>query len=139
MIFEETNKYKNKGHFFYNPGDNLSSHCEDIPDLPGVFYILKLARGKIELVYIGKSQNSKGRKKSAVNSLKESIIYFPDGKERQTFLAQKMFKEKIEALDIYWFVTMDKANNHLPEYVEGLFLQKYYDLYEELPDWNGSY
>ncbi|MBK8397318.1 MAG: hypothetical protein IPL26_19045 [Leptospiraceae bacterium] len=46
MIFEETNKYKNKGHFFYNPGDNLSNLCKDIPDLPGVFYILKLARGK---------------------------------------------------------------------------------------------
>lgn len=98
----------------------------------------KISEGEIELVYIGKSQNSKGLKKSVVSSLKEGILCFPDGKERQTFLAQKMFKEKIEALDIYWFFTMDKANNHLPEYVEGLFLQKYYDIYGELPDWNGE-
>ncbi|MBL0053017.1 MAG: hypothetical protein IPP29_16660 [Bacteroidetes bacterium] len=34
-----------------------------------------------------------------------------------------MIEKNIDGLDIYWFVTMDKTNNDLPGYVEGLLMQ----------------
>jgi hypothetical protein len=42
MYFEETNLYKTNDHFFYEVGQDLSSLTEKVPDLGGVFYILKL-------------------------------------------------------------------------------------------------
>jgi hypothetical protein len=32
--------------------------------------------------------------------------------KRQQYFEQKMAEENIDGLDIYWFVTMDKTNNH---------------------------
>ncbi|QIG88446.1 hypothetical protein G6R40_01685 [Chryseobacterium sp. POL2] len=54
-MFAELEKYKTNGHFFFEKNDNLRNKSKDVPNLPGVYYILKLARGKVELVYIGKS------------------------------------------------------------------------------------
>lgn len=54
-MFNELDKYKNKGHFFYKSGDNLSVVSKDVPSLQGVYYILRLAKGNVDLVYIGKS------------------------------------------------------------------------------------
>jgi hypothetical protein len=54
-MFDELKKYKNNGHFFFSPGQNLKEVSKNVPDLPGVYYIMRLSRGKIDLVYIGKS------------------------------------------------------------------------------------
>jgi hypothetical protein len=66
-MFDETNKYKNSGNFFFEKGDQLSEVSKQVPEEPGVYYILKLAKGKVELVYIGKSgtlqhMNNQGQK-----------------------------------------------------------------------------
>lgn len=139
MIFDETSNYKNNGHYFYEPGQSLSSLTENIPELPGIFYIIRLARGGVDLVYIGKSQSIHDSKMKKVNSLRQGILYFADGKQREPFLEKKMKSEKADTLDIYWFVTMDKKNNHLPEYALGLIKQKYYEIYGELPLWDESF
>jgi len=36
-------------------GDSLREQSWEVPEFPGVYYILRLANGKIDLVYIGKS------------------------------------------------------------------------------------
>ena len=108
---------------------------KDVPDLPGVYYILRLSKDKIDLVYIGKSgtitqsgvfkdQLLQGRINNKSNRIK-----------RQEYFEQKILEDKIDGLDIYWYVTMDK-NNDLPGYVEGLLMQRYFDLHGKLPPWN---
>ena len=134
-MFDEIKKYKNNGHFFFQKGDKLMEVSKDVPDLPGVYYILRLSKGKIDLVYIGKSgiitqsgvfedQLLQGRINNKSNRIK-----------RQVYFEQKILEDKIDGLDIYWYVTMDK-NNDLPGYVEGLLMQRYFDLHGKLPPWN---
>lgn len=55
IMFDELDKYKNNGHFFFQKGDSLSIQSNNVSDFPGVYYILRLAHSKIDLVYIGKS------------------------------------------------------------------------------------
>ena len=130
-MFDEIKKYKNNGHFFFQKGDKLMEVSKDVPDLPGVYYILRLSKGKIDLVYIGKSgiitqsgvfedQLLQGRINNKSNRIK-----------RQEYFEQKILEDKIDGLDIYWYVTMDK-NNDLPGYVEGLLMQRYFDLHGKL-------
>ena len=138
-MFGETGKYKNWGHFFLNKGGNLTIQSKDVPPLAGVYYVCRLAKGQIDLVYIGKSgtvlQNGQFKKQT----LKERINNKQDGVKRQVFFDEKMTSEDIDALDIYWFVTMDKNNNDLPSYVEGLLIQRYFDVYGKLPPWNTAF
>ena len=54
-MFTETKKYKNNDHFFFKKGDSLSDVSKDVPELPGIFYVIRLARGGIDLVYISRS------------------------------------------------------------------------------------
>jgi hypothetical protein len=43
-------------------------------------------------------------------------------------------KPKISrALDIYWFATMDRNHCDLPSYVEGLLMQRYFEVHGRLP------
>ena len=129
MIFDELNKYKKNGHFFFRKGNNLVQLSEEVPDLSGVYYIIRLAKGRIDLVYIGKSglKTQSGNNKDSL--LKQSII------NQQEFLDRRMSEANIDGLDIYWFVTMDANHLDLPEYVLGLIMQTHFDLYGRLPEW----
>jgi hypothetical protein len=138
-MFDETEKYVNQGHFFFKKGNNLKEVSQDVPNLPGVYYILRLARGRVDLVYIGKSGtiNQKGTFKDQL--LKGGINNKQDDTPGQIFFNEKMTTENIDGLDIYWFVTVDEQNNDLPSYVEGLLMQRYYEIYGELPVWNKGF
>ena len=138
-MFDEVKKYKNNGHFFLRRGGLLAEESKDVPEFPGVYFIMRLAGGRVELVYIGKSgtimQDGTFKNqllKSSINNKQEGII-------RQDFFDNKMTGENIDALDIYWFVTMDKSNNHLPGYLEGLLMQRFFELYGRLPEWNKEF
>ena len=135
-MFDETNKYNNNGHFFFQKGDRLIDVSKDVPEMPGVYYILRLAKGKIDLVYIGKSGtiNQSGIFKDQL--LKGRINIKSNGIKRQNFFEQKIDEEIIDGLDIYWFVTMDKTINDLPGYTEGLLMQRYFEMHGKLPAWN---
>ena len=67
-MFDELEKYKINGHLFYKQGDDILKLSQKLPDEPGVYYILKLSRGKINLTYIGKSVSTKADNKT-LNSL----------------------------------------------------------------------
>jgi hypothetical protein len=54
-MFDNLNQYHKKGHFFFKRGDDLSVVSKTVPHLCGVYYIYRLAEGRIDLVQIGKS------------------------------------------------------------------------------------
>ena len=135
-MFEETNKYKQQGNFFFQKGNSLTAQSSGVPDLPGVYYIMRLAKGKIDLVYIGRSGSMIQSGQLKEQTLNGRINNKQNGMKRQLYFEQKMTEENIEALDIYWFVTMDNENRDLPGYVEGLLMQRYFDVHGKLPLWN---
>lgn len=139
IMFDETKKYANNGHFFFQKGNKLADVSKGVPELPGVYYILRLARGRVDLVYIGKSGTISQNGKENEQLLRDKINYQQEGITRQSFFDKKMVEEKIDALDIYWFVTIDESNSDLPGYVEGLLMRRYFELNAQLPIWNKKY
>lgn len=139
MIFDDLLKYKQNGHFFFTGSDNLQNKSRDVPNKPGVYYILKLAKGKVELVYIGKSGSILQNGQFKDQLLNKRLNNKQDGIRREHYFLQKIESEDIDALDIYWFVTMDEEHQDLPAYVEGIMMQRFYDLYGTLPKWNKSF
>ena len=138
-MFEEIEKYENNGHFFFSNGDILRDVSKDVPNLPGIYYILRLAKGRIDLVYIGKSGTINNDGTFKIQGLKNRLNNIQNKMKRQEFFENKIKKEKIDALDIYWFVTFDKKNQDLPGFVEGLLFQKFFDIYQRLPEWNEEF
>ncbi|KIA89587.1 hypothetical protein [Kaistella jeonii] len=138
-MFDELEKYKENGHFFFQKGDNLKNVSKNVPDKPGVYYFLRLRKGKIDLVYIGKSgtmmQNGLFRNQLLKNRLNNK----QGGMKRQFFLDLKLADEEIDAVDIYWFVTHNEQHHDLPAFVEGILLQRYFEMYGELPEWNSGF
>lgn len=138
-MFDETKKYKNNGHFFFKKGNNLKEVSKNVPDLLGVYYIVRLSRGGIELVYIGKSSPIKQDGQFMEQGLNGCLNNKQEGVKRQVFFESKILKENIDALDIYWFVTFDTKHNDLPGFVEGLLIQRFFEIYGRLPLWNKDF
>lgn len=138
-MFDETKKYKNWGHFFFKKESKLSEVSKEVPELPGVYYIIRLARGRVELVYIGKSGTIRQSGRLEGQTLHGRINNKQDRTRRQDFFEKKMIEEHIDGLDIYWYVTMDKNSNDLPGYVEGSLMQRYFEVNGKLPPWNKEY
>jgi len=130
-MFDDLAKYDNNGHFFYKKGDDTLKLSQKLPNKSGVYYILKLVKGKIKLSYIGKSDPTKAENKTL------NLMF--DDKEKGTSLNQffdkKMNEEEIDALDIYWFVTDDDD----PSEIANKILQNNFDFFGALPDWNKSF
>jgi hypothetical protein len=138
-MFDDLSKYENKGQFSFRKGDNLAQKTKDVPKLAGIYYILRLADGKVDLVYIGKSGTilQNGTFKSQL--LKARLNNKQDGVKRQVHFESKIYEENIDYLDIYWFVTVDDKNNDLPGFVEGVLIQRFYETHGKLPEWNKEY
>ncbi|GHV68525.1 hypothetical protein FACS1894199_15900 [Bacteroidia bacterium] len=135
-MFDELKRYKNKGHFFFQKGDSLSEQSKDVPDAPGVYYIVRLSRGKVDIVYIGNSGTMQQNGKFKEQLLRERLNNKQEEIKCEDFFNEKLVKENIDGLDIYWFVTFDEDTQDLPDYVEGLLLQRYFSTYRKLPAWN---
>ena len=129
-MFDELKKYKKNGHFIFKKGNNLAEVGNEVPELPGVYYIIRLANDSVDLVYMGKSGIKTPTGKNKNSDLKKSIHL------QQEFLDIKMSESNIDGLDIYWFVTFDKDHHDLPDYLLGLIIQTYFDVYGRLPEWN---
>ncbi|MBE9511277.1 MAG: hypothetical protein IMY71_10385 [Bacteroidetes bacterium] len=135
-MFDELKNYKNNGHFFFKRGNNLRDVSKDVPDLPRVYYIIRLAGGRVKLVYIGKSGSIEQDGQFNKPGLRGSLNNKQNGIKRQDYFENKFREENIDGLDIYWFVTFDKTNRDLPGYVEGLIMQIYFERHGSLPAWN---
>lgn len=138
-MFEEIKKYKNSGNFFFKRGDVLSQVSKHVPELPGVYYILCLSAGKVDLVYIGKSGTIMQSGEFKDQLLRGRLNNKQAGIKRQQFFDLKLEQENIDCLDIYWFVTFDHVHQDLPGYVEGVLMQRFYEVYSSLPEWNKDF
>ncbi len=141
-MFDELNKYKAKGHFFFNATDNLGAVCNAPNNCSGIYCIYALEKGKINLIYMGIS----GRKGSDGNIIhrKGGIRgRFLTGKQfgdrRSKTWPTKMKEQNIDALDIYWWITCDEKTNDFPRDIEEQLLKKYHAVFGELPRWNNKF
>lgn len=141
-MFDELDKYKSNGHFFFNAGIDLGSVCNAPKDGIGVYLVYALKDGYIELVYIGSSGKiqQNGRKKLRKGGIYDRLV---NGKQfdkpRRQSWREKLLKEGIEALDVYWYQTFDENNSDIPATIEGLILQRHFDVYGRLPKWNKEF
>ncbi|MBL4863021.1 MAG: hypothetical protein JKY09_08405 [Crocinitomicaceae bacterium] len=124
-MLEGLGQYKNSNHFFYEKGSSLTELLKTVPDLPGVYYVIRLARGKVQLVYISALTDDEPTVK-----LKTRLL------NQQSFFDKKIMEEGIDALDIYWFVTVDEENQDLPAFVETKLSEGYVENMGEPALWN---
>lgn len=138
-MIDELDKYKNNNHFFFSGSDDLKSVCNAPEDGIGVYLVYALKNGEIELVCIGSSGKvlQNGRLKKRIGGLSDEIINGKQfGEPRYKSWKEKVISENIDALDIYWYETFDEINNDIPSSVEGILIQRFYEIYRALPLWN---
>lgn len=125
-MFQEPKNYSDKNHFFFKAENELEKVCNAPKDKDGVFKVLELRNGKINLVYIGYS-NSGG--------LYYEIVYGDhyDKNARKTGWNYQLLKDKADALDIYWYATTGK-DGHKKEQVD--MLKDFVGQTGKLPKWN---
>ncbi|MEO6849785.1 MAG: hypothetical protein ABI203_02970 [Mucilaginibacter sp.] len=144
-MFDELKKYKENAHFFFNPTDSLKEICNAPSNKSGIYLVYSLERGQVELIYIGRSgkldkDGSMFIRKAGLGGLKDRIVnghQFGKVPRRRSWPIQ-MFKEDIEALDVYWYVTHSGSFNDCPDIIENKLLVKYSNIYGCLPRWNNQ-
>lgn len=143
-MFDELSKYKPNDHFFFKATDNLNQVCNAPTNKSGVYIVYALKDGRIELVYIGCSGKVKADgtifvRKAGIGGLKDRLVNGKQfGAARRNSWRTLMAYEKIEALDVYWYVTHDTDFIDCPRDLENTLLKKYFQIYGNLPRWNNE-
>lgn len=125
-MFQEPKNFTDNDHFFFQADKDLEKVCNAPKDKDGVFKVLELRNGRINLVYIGYS-NSGGLFNEIVNGMHY------DKNARKIGWTYQVIKDKTDALDIYWFVTTCK-DDQKREQVE--MLNDFVEQTGKLPKWN---
>ena len=144
-MFDELNKYDLHDHFFLRPQDNLREVCNAPTNKSGIYIVYALKKGKIELIYIGRSgkigtDNLMSIRQAGLGGIKDRIVNGHQfGKiPRRTSWINQIKMEGIEALDIYWYVTHNEKYSDCPRVLENKLLQKHLNIYGRLPKWNNE-
>jgi len=141
-MFDELEKYESQGHFFFTADDELEKVCDAPKNGLGVYVVYALKNGRIELIYIGSSGkvaqngNTKVRKRGIYDRLVNGKQF---DSSRKVSWKEKVRAEEIEALDVYWYETFDEYNGDIPATIEGIIMQRYFDVYGCLPRWNKEF
>lgn len=140
-MFAELAKYENNNHFFYSSDQDLSDVCNAPKNASGIYLVYELKNGRIKLVYIGSSgkvQND-GQIKHRDGGMFDRIVNGHQfGKiPRKKSWKQKLIDEDIDALDVYWYETVNKDVFDIPAFVEAQILQRFLEVYGRFPRWNG--
>jgi hypothetical protein len=144
-MFDELSKYDHNDHFFFSTADNLGQVCNAPTDRSGLYIIYALKNGRIELIYIGRSGEVKSDgslfiRKAGLGGLKDRLVNGKQfGSPRRNSWKAQMLAEKIEAIDVYWYVTHNDKFVDCPRVLENKLLQKYFDIYGQLPRWNNEF
>ena len=144
-MLDELKKYKQYGHFFFKTNESLAMTCNAPSNRSGVYIVYALKNGVIELIYVGRSgkletDGSMFVRKAGFGGIKDRIVNGHQfGKTpRRTSWPKQMLIEKIEGLDVYWYIThnVDYCDN--PREVEKSILHKHLEIYGRLPRWNNE-
>ena len=141
-MFDELEKYKSNGHFFFDGKDELENVCNAPKNGMGVYVVFALKNGKIEMVYIGSSGKIKqnGMKKIPKGGIFDALVNEEQfNSPRKRSWKEKIEKERIEALDIYWYETFDQKYMDIPSSIEGIIIQRHFDNHGVLPRWNREF
>ena len=132
-MLKEPENYIESDHVFFEADNELEKVCNAPADKPGVFKVLELRNGKINLVFVGYTTQTAAQTK-LVGLYDEIVngIHF-DKNPRKLGWTYQLIKDKTDALDIYWYV-LDKNEN--PKTVQTKLLRQHFDEYGVLPKWN---
>ncbi|SFW85390.1 hypothetical protein [Chitinophaga sancti] len=141
-MFDILNKYKDQGHFFLTPENNLQSVSNAPTDKGGVFIIYALKKGRVEMIYIGHSGKLEkdGSFSNKMEGLNDEIVNANQFGKTPAHIAWKkqMIRENIEALNIYWYVTYDAEHKDCPDVLKKNLLRQHQDIFGTFPKWNKS-
>jgi hypothetical protein len=129
-MFKEPKKYTDNDHFFFEADNELIKVCNAPKDKQGVFKVIELKNGKINLVFIGSTNSADTQ--SNVGGLYHEIVnglHF-DNNPRKIGWYYQLIKDKVDAIDVYWYVT-ENPKNDLTD-----LLKQHVDQYGKLPKWN---
>ncbi|MGY6522352.1 MAG: hypothetical protein ACXIUD_11515 [Mongoliitalea sp.] len=125
-MFQEPANFKENDHFFFQANQKLEIECNAPKDKEGVFKIIELRNGSVNLVYIGYTKYN-GLYDEIVNGLhytKES---------RSKALKTQLTKDRADAVDIYWYVTDNRDN---PKKQAEEMLEDFSSFTGQMPKWN---
>ncbi|EDM34262.1 hypothetical protein PBAL39_17544 [Pedobacter sp. BAL39] len=144
-MFDELNKYKKSGNFFFRATDSLTEVSNVPANRYGVYLVYALCKGRVELIYIGRSgvppkdQQPAAKAKNIVDLKRDIIDGLQFGEtERKNAWPIQMMVEDIDALHVHWYVTVDKKNDDLPSYMRTKIMQIYQSIYGKRPRWNSG-
>jgi hypothetical protein len=138
-MFDELKKYKTNNHFFFDGDKPFGEVCNAPKKGSGVYVVYALTKGKVKLIYIGSSEKMQknGKMRHRIGGLYDRLV---NGKQfekpRRISWLEKLTEDQIDALDVYWYETINSATNDIPAYTEALLIQKHHETYGCLPDWN---
>jgi len=142
-VFDELNNYKNKGSFSFKRDKKLEKVCNAPTKSSGIYIVYSMAESKDKPIYIGSSgkMQKDGKIRHRKNGLYGRIVNGKqfDKSRRKLSWPKKMKEQQIDELNIYWYVTFDDENTDIPAYVEAVSIQKYYNKFRSLPDWNKAF
>ena len=80
-------------------------------------------------------------RKAGLGGIKDRIVNGHQfGKiPRRISWVNQIEKERIEALDIYWYVIHCDKYSDCPRTLENKLLQKHFEIYGQLPKWNKEF
>ncbi|MBG6236016.1 hypothetical protein IWX76_002597 [Pedobacter sp. CAN_A7] len=142
-MFDELEKYNLNGSFFFQATDLLEEVCNAPREQFGIFLVYALRKGRVELIYVGKSgyhiTGEKAKQDTFLHDgLRENLvdgIHFDETKRKNCWPVQ-MLIEDIEALHIHWYVTYDGKYKDRPKTVKMKILKIYENIYGNFPRWN---
>jgi hypothetical protein len=141
-MFDDLTKYKQTDHFFFSPNDDLGQVCNAPTDKSGVYLIYALKNGHNELIYIGRSGKIRPDgtlfiRKTGFGGLKDRLVNGKQfGEPRRHSWKAQLLLEKIETIDVYWYVTHNDDFMDCPKILENELIVKYVNMYGRLPRWN---
>jgi len=135
--------YKRKGKFLFHLKESLREVCNAPTDASGVYIVYGITAGKPELIYIGRSgklnkDETMFIRKAGLGGMKDRIVNGHQfGKiPRRISWPTQMKADKIDTLDIHWYVTHNEICNDCPREIENKLLKEFLKMYNRLPKWN---
>jgi len=136
-LFDELDKYKNNGHFFYDGKASMKVVCNAPEEGIGVYIIYRLSHGNVDLVFIG--SYGKVKQSLSLEITEKGLLREITQRSKLNDWKIKMLAEGIDALDIYWYETFDKEPYDIPSTIKGVIMQRYFDVHRSIPPWNNKF
>jgi hypothetical protein len=145
-VWNIVSTYKEHSFFHFSPKDQLKAVCNAPSDKAGIYIVYGCFNGERELIYIGSSghvtnDGSIHVRTSGLGGIKDRVVngHHFNKEKRNISWPRQMIAEKIEMLEIHWYVTHNADLIHSPCYVEHCLLHAYLNAEKRLPRWNKKF